>query len=59
MGGPITLIYPDGTVTEDDVDRIPTVGQKIGALVVARVELKKPDDEADTGTWVYLQKAEE
>jgi hypothetical protein len=59
MGGPITLIYPDGTVTEDDVDRIPAVGQKIGALVVARVELKKPDDEADTGTWVYLQKAEE
>ncbi len=59
MDGPITIIYPDGTVTEEDVDRIPAIGQRMGALVVARVELKKPDDEADTGTWVYLQKAEE
>lgn len=59
MGGPVTLIYPDGTVTEEPLDTVPKVGEKIGALVVARVDIKKPDDEVDTATWVYLKKAEE
>ncbi len=59
MGGPVTLIYPDGTVTEESLASIPKVGEKIGALVVAKVETKKPDKEADTATWVYLKKAEE
>lgn len=56
MGREFTLIYPDGTVTYEDLDEVPAVGKKIGALVVTRIETKKPDDEADTGTWVYLRK---
>jgi hypothetical protein len=34
------------------------VGKKIGALTVARVETKKPDDEVDTESRVYLQKTD-
>lgn len=59
MGGTVTVIYPDGTVTEEILQVIPKVGEKIGALVVGRVETKGPDDEVDTETRIYLQKAEE
>ncbi len=55
----VMVIYPDGTATEEILDAIPRVGEKIGAYAVARVETKAPDDEADYGTWVYLQKTEE
>jgi hypothetical protein len=55
----VTVIYPDGTIAEEELDRIPEAGRKMGAYVVAKVETKKPDDEADTGTWIYLKKAEE
>ena len=59
MGRVVTMIYPDGTVAEEEVDAIPKAGEKMGAFSVARVDEKKPDDEPDTGTWVYLSKAEE
>ncbi|OPY68549.1 MAG: hypothetical protein A4E57_01729 [Syntrophorhabdaceae bacterium PtaU1.Bin034] len=59
MGGVVTIIYPDGTVAEETLDSIPKVGEKIGAFAIARVETKGPDDEVDTGIWIYLQKAEE
>jgi hypothetical protein len=55
----ITLIYPDGTESDESLDNIPRVGERIGAFVVARIETKGPDDEVDTEMRIYLQKAEE
>jgi hypothetical protein len=55
----VTFIYPDGTSVEEEVEALPEVGGRIGALTVARVETKEPDDEIDTATWVYLKKTEE
>lgn len=59
MRDSVTFIYPDGTVTEEALDTLPEVGERIGTLVVARITTKGPDDEVDTGAWVYLSEAEE
>ncbi len=59
MNGKVTVIYPDGTVIEETLDCVPRVGEKMGTLVVARIERKGPDDEVDTETRIYLQKTEE
>jgi hypothetical protein len=58
MDGEFVLIYPDGTVTDETLEEPPVVGKKIGTHIVVRIETKKPDDEADTETWVYLRKEE-
>jgi len=55
----VTLIYPDGTTEEEAFDAIPRVGDRMGAMAVAKVQTKAPDDEVDTAVWVYLQKAGE
>ncbi len=55
----ITVIYPDGTISEETLDDIPKTGEKIGAFVVARVETNRPRDKTDTCARVFLQKAEE
>ena len=59
MSAIVTLIYPDGTTEEEALDAIPRVGERIGALAVAKVQTEAPDDEVDTAVWVYLQKSEE
>jgi hypothetical protein len=59
MRDSVTFIYPDGTITDEALDRVPEVGDRVGALVVARVETKGPDDEVDTGAWVYLSEADD
>lgn len=55
----VTVIYPDGTTTEEELDTIPEVRKKIGTFVVARVEPHIPGEADDTIARVYLQKAEE
>jgi hypothetical protein len=55
----VTLVYPDGTASDESLDIVPRVGERIGAFVVARIETKGPDDEVDTEMRIYLQKADE
>ncbi len=59
MGQPVTIIYPDGTLSDEVLYSVPGVGTRVGPFVVARIEEKAPDDEVDTETRVYLQKAQE
>jgi hypothetical protein len=59
MSDVVTLIYPDGTTEEETLDAVPKVGERMGSLTVARVQMKGPDDEVDTAVWVYLKSAKD
>jgi hypothetical protein len=53
-----TLVFPGGCVTDENMDALPRIGEKIGSFIVADVKAEGPGDEIDTATWVYLLKAE-